>query len=73
MNFLEDGFGALGYYTLDQLNIYVAMFGCERAMSYVEFPNGGGLELHIPYSSPSQVNNLVLDFSNRDNIENIAY
>ncbi|WP_225085151.1 hypothetical protein [Pectobacterium colocasium] len=58
-----------GYYTLDQLTIYVAMIGGGRAMSYVEFPNGDFLELHIPYSSPSQVNNLILDFSNRDNIE----
>ena len=58
-----------GYYTLEQLTIYVAMIGSDRAMSYVEFPNGDFLELHIPFSSPSQVNNRVLDFSNRDNIE----
>lgn len=38
-------------------------------MSYVEFPNGDFLELHIPYYSPSQINNLVLDFSKRDDIE----
>ena len=38
-------------------------------MYYVEFFNGDFLELYIPFSSPSQVNNRVLDFSNRDNIE----
>ena len=58
-----------GYYTLDQLSIYVAMIGSDRAMSYVEFPNGDFLELHIPFSLPSQVNNRVLDFSDRGNIE----
>lgn len=45
------------------------MIGSDRAMSYVEFPNGDFLELHIPFSSPSQVNNRVLDFSDRGNIE----
>lgn len=38
-------------------------------MTYVEFPDGTFIEMHIPYSSLSEVNNLVLDFSNLDNLD----